>query len=521
HRGGGRVHLGERGAARSRRGSDRGAAPARRGGARADVEGEEERVRRRRPDQPELLRPGRRHPALGDREGPPRDRRDRGVRRAARRQRLPRGRRESPSACPLRRQGARAGRGGGESRRRHPEDVRPLRRLDHRRARRRVGQGGVHGRHVFRRRPGHDGARALRLRPGVAVQPREGLPDAEALRRPARPLPRAPGGAVGGGVAGMTATGGSASPTDSILGVAPRTVYRPASVEDAVETVRACAVRNESLAFVGGGTDLELGAPPEKLDAILRTTAIDRLVEHAPSDQIAVVEAGMTLAAFQSAVGAHRQRLALDPALPERRTIGGILAANAFGPRRARFGSVRDLLIGISFVRADGTPARGGGKVVKNVAGFDLPKLMVGSLGTLGLITTATFRLHPLPEEEATLLLPARSGSDVRALASGIKDAQLEPSSVVAARRAGGAYDVAVPLQGLRAGVEEQRDRLAASLRGGSASCEILDDPAAGRFWGAHDELRSVPPLRGKLAALPSHIEVLAAEVLPGLAAAI
>ncbi|HKA37047.1 MAG TPA: FAD-binding oxidoreductase [Thermoanaerobaculia bacterium] len=318
----------------------------------------------------------------------------------------------------------------------------------------------------------------------------------------------------------MTATGGSASPTDSILGVAPRTVYRPASVEDAVETVRACAVRNESLAFVGGGTDLELGAPPERLDAILRTTAIDRLVEHAPSDQIAVVEAGMTLAAFQSAVGAHRQRLALDPALPERRTIGGILAANAFGPRRARFGSVRDLLIGISFVRADGTPARGGGKVVKNVAGFDLPKLMVGSLGTLGLITTATFRLHPLPEEETTLLLPARSASDVRALASGIKDAQLEPSSVVAARREDGAYDVAVRFEGFRAGVEEQRDRLAASLRGGSASCEILDDPAAGRFWGAHDELRSVPPLRGKLAALPSHIEVLAAEVLPGLAAA-
>src|SRR5262249_58992203 len=267
--------------------------------------------------------------------------------------------------------------------------------------------------------------------------------------------------------------------------------------------------------------DLELGAPPRKLDAILRTRGLNRIVDHAPSDQIVVVESGRSLADLQADLASHRQRLALDPALPERKTVGGIIAANAFGPRRARFGSVRDLLIGFSFVRADGTPGRGGGKVVKNVAGFDLPKLMVGSLGTLGLITTATFRLHPLPEEETTLFLPARSASDVRALASGIKDAQLEPSSVVAARREDGAYDVAVRFEGFRAGVEEQRDRLAAALRGGSASCEILDDPAAGRFWGAHDELRSVPPLRGKLAALPSHIEVLAAEVLPGLAAAI
>jgi glycolate oxidase FAD binding subunit len=247
---------------------------------------------------------------------------------------------------------------------------------------------------------------------------------------------------------------------------------------------------------------------------------MNRLVEHAPSDQIAVVEAGMTLAALQAAIGVHGQRLALDPALPEKKTIGGIIAANAFGPRRARFGSVRDLLIGISLVRADGTPARGGGKVVKNVAGFDLPKLMVGSLGTLGLITTATFRLHPLPEEETTLLLTGRSAADVRALGSRIKDAQLEPSSVVATSREGGAYDVAVRFEGFRAGVEEQRDRLAASLRSGGGACDILDEEGASRFWSEHGELRSAPPLRAKLAALPSSVEILSRDVLPGLAAA-
>lgn len=317
----------------------------------------------------------------------------------------------------------------------------------------------------------------------------------------------------------MTVSGRPASPTDSILGIQPKTVYEPSSVEDAVEILRRSAGRNETLAFVGGGADLELGAPPARLDAVLRTGGMNRLVEHAPSDQIAVVEAGMTLAAFQAAIGVHRQRLALDPALPERRTVGGIIAANAFGPRRARFGSVRDLLIGISFVRADGTPARGGGKVVKNVAGFDLPKLMVGSLGTLGLITTATFRLHPRPEEETTLLLPGRSAADVRALGSRIKEAQLEPSSVVAMRREGGAYDMAVRFEGFRAGVEEQRDRLAASLRSGDGACDILDEAGASRLWSEYDELRSTPPLRAKVAALPSSVEILSRDVLPGLAA--
>src|SRR5262249_7892182 len=160
---------------------------------------------------------------------------------------------------------------------------------------------------------------------------------------------------------------------------------------------------------VGGGTDLGLGAPPARLDAVLATSGLDRVVEHAPSDQIVVVEAGRTLGQLQSVLAEHGQRLALDPAMPGKKTIGGIVAADAFGPRRARFGSVRDLIIGVSFVRADGAAARGGGKVVKNVAGFDLPKLFVGSLGTLGLITTATFRLHPLPEEEVSVLLPGRT----------------------------------------------------------------------------------------------------------------
>ena len=155
---------------------------------------------------------------------------------------------------------------------------------------------------------------------------------------------------------------------------------------------------------MGGGTDLGVGAPPAGVDMVLRTGRLDRVVEHSPSDQIVVEpRPGCPWRRCNAPSPAHRQRLAIDPPFAEQATVGGVVAANAFGPRRSRYGTARDLIIGISIVRADGVAARGGGKVVKNVAGFDLPRLLVGSLGTLGLITTVTFRLHPLPEASATV----------------------------------------------------------------------------------------------------------------------
>ena len=320
----------------------------------------------------------------------------------------------------------------------------------------------------------------------------------------------------------MSALSRPATDADAVLGVSPGIVFEPSTVEEALEVVGEAARESKSLAFIGGGTDLELGAPPARLDAVVRTARLGRIVEHAPSDQIVIVEAGLPLEELQRTLATHRQRLALDPPLPERKTIGGIIAANVYGPRRARFGTVRDLIIGASFVRADGTLAHGGGKVVKNVAGFDLPKLMVGSLGTLGLIATATFRLHPLPEEECTLLLTGLSAGAVRALAAAIKKAQLEPTSVVAAWREADRFDAAVRLEGFRAGVAEQRERLARlDLGQPGGSCEALDESAARAFWSRHDELRSVPALRAKLTGLPAHIEPIARDVLPGMLAAL
>jgi glycolate oxidase FAD binding subunit len=147
---------------------------------------------------------------------------------------------------------------------------------------------------------------------------------------------------------------------------------------------------------------------------------------------------------------------------------------------------------------------------------------MVGSLGTLGLITTATFRLHPLPEQEATLRLPGLTAAAVRSLVRGMREAQLEPTSVVAAWKETGRFDVVVRFEGFRAGVAEQRDRLAGLVRREpEGSCETLDEPAAGAFWSRHDEQRTAGLLRAKLAALPTHIEPIAADVLPDLLAAL
>ena len=157
-----------------------------------------------------------------------------------------------------------------------------------------------------------------------------------------------------------------------------------------------------------------------------------------PPDQIVTVEAGVTLAALQVARAAPASGSRSIRRSPARATLGGLVAANAFGPRRTRYGSVRDLIIGVSLVRADGAVARGGGKVVKNVAGFDLPRLMVGSLGTLGLIATVDLPAAPAARGAATVLLRRLDAEGVRGRVLGRSgDAQLEPARGGGARATG------------------------------------------------------------------------------------
>jgi glycolate oxidase FAD binding subunit len=311
---------------------------------------------------------------------------------------------------------------------------------------------------------------------------------------------------------------------DAIAGVVPTAVLEPEDLDEAAEMMTASARAGQRLAFVGGGTELGLGAAPEGLDVVLRTGALDGVVEHAPLDQIVTVECGTRFAALQDLLRGHGQMLALDPPWADRATVGGIVATSAFGALRTRYGSVRDLIIGVSFVRADGTRARAGGKVVKNVAGFDLPKLLTGSLGTLAFIATATFRLHPRPESSATVLFPDIGAADIRRIVAAARQAQLEPDAVVALDDHGGRTDgegsadrnddrsrdgqpwqVAVRVSGFAPAVERQRDRLAAIGQALGLRAEVLEPAGESRLWARHQAAREAPAtFRAKVALLPT-----------------
>jgi len=262
-----------------------------------------------------------------------------------------------------------------------------------------------------------------------------------------------------------------ATGADAVDGVPAELVAEPASVEEASRVLAAASRAAKKVVVVGNGSKLGLGNPPERVDLILRTRRMDRVLEHAAGDLVVKVEAGARLADLQAAVAPAGQWLALDPPEPGA-TVGGVVAANASGPRRLRYGTVRDLIIGITVVLADGTVAHAGGKVVKNVAGYDLSKLFCGSLGTLGLIAEATFRLHPRPEAAAAVTLqverPEQAGEAVRRLLR----STLVPSAIELTWY-GRSGRLTVVIEGIRPGVEAQA-AAAAGLLGEVGETEVL-----------------------------------------------
>jgi glycolate oxidase FAD binding subunit len=197
---------------------------------------------------------------------------------------------------------------------------------------------------------------------------------------------------------------GKASSEDAVDGVRPSLVVEPGTIEETSEVMKLASREGLSVSPRGGGTKMGLGNPPREVDLVLSTARMDEVIEHVPGDQFVRVQAGLKLQDLQEKLAEADQMLGVDP--PEDgATIGGIVAANSSGPRRLRYGTVRDLIIGIKVVLADGTVAKAGGKVVKNVAGYDLSKLFTGSLGTLGVIAEANFRLHPIRESARTVFL--------------------------------------------------------------------------------------------------------------------
>jgi glycolate oxidase FAD binding subunit len=272
----------------------------------------------------------------------------------------------------------------------------------------------------------------------------------------------------------------AAGEADTIAGMPARFVATPQSTAEAADVVREAAARDLSIVVRGAGTKQDWALPPRRLDLIIDTTGLAGIVEHVAGDLVAVVRAGTLLSAVRGELAPARQQLALDEPLPGA-TIGGTVAVSTSGPRRLLYGTVRDLLIGVTVVRPDGAVAHAGGKVVKNVAGYDLGKLIAGAYGTLGLVTECAFRLHPLPAASACVWRTVGSADEAGRLAAAVLGAQVVPSALEIDAPSDGGFTVAVLLEGVAAGVEH-RAALVEKLLGGEASTS--DTPPG--WWGRY-----------------------------------
>jgi glycolate dehydrogenase FAD-binding subunit len=260
---------------------------------------------------------------------------------------------------------------------------------------------------------------------------------------------------------------------------------RPGTVEEAAALLREASAAGRAVRPVGAGTKLDWGAPGPAEAAELETAGLGRILEHNVGDFTAVLEAGVALSEAQAAFAESGQALALDPPFggggggprnrgPEEEpaTIGGIIAANDSGPLRHRYGGVRDLVVGITVVLSDGTVAKAGGKVIKNVAGYDLGKLFAGSFGTLGLIASVAVRLHPVPDVTATATGTSDDPERLRAVVAELARRPLEAACLDVAWEAG-AGRVLVRFGGATA---ERQAREAVALLEGLEGAEAVED---------------------------------------------
>ena len=269
------------------------------------------------------------------------------------------------------------------------------------------------------------------------------------------------------------------TPADAVDGVPAALVARAGSTAQVADLLRAAAGHGLVVVPRGRGTKMSWGHPPEQVDLVLDLGAMSAVLDHAAGDLIVEVQAGALLADVQQTVRSAGQRLALDEPVAGS-SIGGTLATNTSGPGRVAVGTARDLLIGCTVVRADGTVAKAGGRVVKNVAGYDLGKLVIGSFGTLGIVTEAVFRLHPVPVARSWVSVPVSSPAEAQARVQQVLHDQLVPAAIeVDWPGLGGGGTVGVLLEGTEGGVTERAASLVSAL---GAGAQQADDPPAG--WG-------------------------------------
>jgi glycolate oxidase FAD binding subunit len=297
----------------------------------------------------------------------------------------------------------------------------------------------------------------------------------------------------------------------------PTTIERPKNATDAARVLKDT---RGAVLFRGGGTKMSWGGrPPVEPAVVLETGGMARLLTHNPADMTVAVEAGIPLRTLQALLAGSGQWLALDPPTePAGATIGGLLATGESGPRRLRYGALRDLVIGVTLVLADGTVARAGGQVIKNVAGYDLSKFSYGSLGTLGLVAEVVLRVHPRPEASATVVAAATVG-EAAARTLELLASPLEPAAVdwTGDPRQGGR--LAVRFEGSRAGVEARTVALEKLLPG----AEVLTGAGETALWDEFATAHRGEPGESVAFAgtLPSRLAAVAAALTQAGAAAV
>lgn len=269
----------------------------------------------------------------------------------------------------------------------------------------------------------------------------------------------------------------------------PLPVLRPASVAEVSETVRRAGAAGQALYPLGGRTMLDLGLPPRRPGQCLDLRGLDKVLDYPARDMTITVQAGITLAKIQELLRTENQRLPIDVPGAGRATLGGTLATNTSGPRRLGFGTLRDYVIGISVVNDQGHEVKAGGRVVKNVAGYDLCKLHIGALGTLGIVSQVTLKLKPLPEEHALITVGARA-DDAEALLDLLHQSRTRPVCVEllnahAAGLIGKQANVETPAAPwvVIVGFEENREAVTWQVK------QLIDELSAGKSLAIHSRV--------------------------------
>lgn len=277
--------------------------------------------------------------------------------------------------------------------------------------------------------------------------------------------------------------------TKHILGNGGKVSVLPQSEEEISKLLSYANSNRKTISVMGGGTKRGFGGLTESADILLSLENYKGIVEHVAGDMTLTVKAGTTFKELQDYLEPFNQKVALDPSWPENATIGGIIAANESGPKRLGYGSSRDVVIGLRIVYPDGSIIRAGGKTVKNVAGYDMNKLFIGSMGTLGVLSEVTLKLRPIPKYESLVLLSFQEIDDAKTFAIKLLDSMMEPitlevlSPTLSERLIGKKlHTIAISFEDVESSVHYQ-EAFIQQLKPTNAGVEILEQESAKTFW--------------------------------------